>query len=249
VYPVFAEHAEAPQVTILVVVATPAIANLPDELRRDAIQVDVGNVEMLRSRPTASVYLVCLDAAMTGLLADRFAEWAASAEHRPGLIGLVEDGATPEREMLLAVGFDDVVAGGGPPATTSSVPASAARRLSARELAARIRAVYRRVRWQASRHGRLRYGALTLDLAGHSLWIDGKIIALTSIELAVVRELIKARGKPLSRADLLDTAWGDGELEVTERAVDNVILRLRRKLPRSELIETVRSVGFRVAPR
>jgi DNA-binding response OmpR family regulator len=71
---------------------------------------------------------------------------------------------------------------------------------------------------------------------------------LTSVELAVLRELMKARGRPLSRAALLDLAWGEGELEVSERAVDNVILRLRRKLPRPDLIETVRGVGFRLAP-
>ena len=58
---------------------------------------------------------------------------------------------------------------------------------------------------------------------------------------------MKARGRPLSRAQLLDAAWGDADLEISERAVDNVILRLRRKLPRPDAIETVRSVGFRIA--
>jgi DNA-binding response OmpR family regulator len=145
----------------------------------------------------------------------------------------VQDGTGRERETLLAAGFDDVVA----------TPASG------RELAARVRAVYRRVHWKGISHGRLRYGAFTLDLYGHSLWIDAKTIPLTSIELAVLRELMKARGRPLSRADLLDTAWGEADLEVSERAVDNVILRLRRKLPRPELLETVRSVGFRLATR
>jgi len=62
----------------------------------------------------------------------------------------------------------------------------------------------------------------------------------------VMRELMKARGRPLSRAELLDAAWGEGELDVSERAVDNVILRLRRKLPNPDAIETVRGVGFRL---
>ena len=55
------------------------------------------------------------------------------------------------------------------------------------------------------------------------------------------------RGRPLSRIELLDQAWGEEDLEVSERAVDNVILRLRRKLPEPDVIETVRSVGFRLA--
>ena len=74
------------------------------------------------------------------------------------------------------------------------------------------------------------------------------MISLTSIELAVMRELIKARGRLLSRAELLDAAWGGNDLEISERAVDNVILRLRRKLPQPDAIQTVRSVGFRIAP-
>jgi DNA-binding response OmpR family regulator len=146
------------------------------------------------------------------------------------LIGLIENGVTEDCEELLAAGFDDV-------ATTP---------VSTRELVARVRAVHRRVHWKGSTNGRLRYGDLTLDVYGRALWLGGKTIPLTSVELSVLRELIKARGKPLSRADLLDLAWGDGDFEVSERAVDNVILRLRRKLPRPDVIETVRSVGFRL---
>jgi DNA-binding response OmpR family regulator len=222
-----------PEVTVVTVVATPTTVSLANDLRRDAIRVEVATADVLRSAPLGPVYLFCLDAAIAVVLAERIVQWATGADHRPGLIGLVEDGATHERETLLAAGFDDVVAGP----------------LSARELAARIRAVYRRVHWKGISHGRLRFGAFTLDLDGHALWVDGKIISLTSIELAVLRELMKARGKPLSRTELLDAAWGEGDLEVSERAVDNVILRLRRKLPRPEIIETVRSVGFRIAPR
>ena len=222
-----------PQVTVVTVVTTPATVSLANDLRRDAIRVEVATADVLRAQPVGPVYLFCLDAAIAVVLAERIVQWATGVDHRPGLIGVVEDGATHERETLLAAGFDDVVAGA----------------LSARELAARIRAVYRRVHWKGITHGRLRFGAFTLDLDGHSLWVDGKIISLTSIELAVLRELMKARGKPLSRTELLDAAWGEGDLEVSERAVDNVILRLRRKLPRPEIIETVRSVGFRIAPR
>jgi DNA-binding response OmpR family regulator len=178
------------------------------------------------------VYVFWFDAALGVVLADRIVEWASACELRAGLIGVIEDGGGHEREALLAAGFDDVVAGA----------------LSARELSARVRAVHRRMHWNGARHGRLRFGVLTLDVHNHALWADGQAIPLTSIELAVMRELMKARGRPLSRAQLLDTAWGDADLEVSERAVDNVILRLRRKLPRPDSIETVRSVGFRIVP-
>lgn len=223
---------EPPRVAVVTVVTTANTQAIVSELRREMIRVELALVSVLDAPPTLPVYVVAIDAAMRAELAPRFVTWAATGELRAGLIGLVEDGTTEDQEELLAAGFDDVV----------STP------LSTRELVARVRAVHRRVFWKGVSNGRVRFGGLTLDLYGRELWIEGKTITLTSIELAVLRELMKARGKPLSRTDLLDLAWGEADLEVSERAVDNVILRLRRKLPRPELIETVRSVGFRIVP-
>ena len=222
---------QQPMVTIVAAVIAPPTHDLAAELRRDSLRVDVANADVLRQDPLPAVYVFWFDAALGVVLAERICEWAATGEIRAGLIGVIEDGGGYEREALLAAGFDDVVAG----------------KLGARELSARVRAVHRRMNWNASRHGRLRFAGFTLDLHNHALWIDGATISLTSIELAVMRELVKARGKPLSRAALLDAAWGDADLEISERAVDNVILRLRRKLPKPDAIETVHSVGFRIA--
>ncbi len=223
---------EPVRVGVITLVTTATTQEVVAELRRHAMRVDVVTAEVLHAPPALPVYVVSVDAAIAGMLADKIVAWA-STELRPGLIGLVEGGDARPCEMLLAAGFDDAVA----------VP------ISARELAGRVRAVHRRVHWKVMSNGRLRFGEITLDLYGRSLWLEGKAIALTSIELSVLRELIKARGRPLSRTELLDAAWGEGVLEVSERAVDNVILRLRRKLHRPELIETVRSVGFRLAAR
>lgn len=220
------------RVTVVTIVATPSTQQLITELRRESMHVEVASAAVLDEPPADPVYVVSLDPSFAKLVAERFVSWASTDLHA-GLIGVVEDGSQADNEVLLAAGFDDVVV----------AP------FSTRELVARIRAVHRRVHWKGMSNGRLRFGELTLDLYGRELWINGKTISLTSIELAVLRELIKARGRPLSRTELLDHAWGEGDLEVSERAVDNVILRLRRKLPRPELIETVRSVGFRIAPR
>ena len=146
---------------------------------------------------------------------------------RPGLLAVAAPTAV---EDLLAAGADDAVP----------------RHISERELAARLRALHRRLGRRAPQ-GQLRYGALTLDTMERAAWIDGTIVSITPIEQAVLVALIRAAGRALTRVALLDAAWGDGELEVSERAVDNVILRLRRKLPRPEVIETVRGVGFRLA--
>jgi len=224
---------EPVRVAVMTLVTTATTQAVIAELRRSAMHVELVTAEVLHAPPTMPVYIVSVDAAIASVLADKIVGWAAACELRPGLIGLVEEGGPRQCEALLAAGFDDAVV----------TP------LSERELAGRVRAVHRRVFWKGVSNGRLRFGELTLDLYGRALWVDGKTVSLTSIELSVLRELMKARGRPLSRTELLDAAWGEGELEVSERAVDNVILRLRRKLPRPDLIETVRSVGFRLAGR
>jgi DNA-binding response OmpR family regulator len=218
-------------VTVVAMASTPSVQAVIAELRRGAMQVELRTAEILETPPQAPVYVVALDPPITGATAERLVGWAAESALRPGLIGLIESGSARDCEAVLAAGFDDV----------------AVTPVSTRELAARVRAVHRRVHWKGVANGRLRFGELTLDLYGRSLWFRGRTISLTSIELAVLRELIKARGRPLSRIELLDQAWGEEDLEVSERAVDNVILRLRRKLPEPDVIETVRSVGFRLA--
>lgn len=224
---------EPVRVGVVTLVTTATTQEVVAELRRHAMSVEVVTADVMLDAPVLPVYVVSVDAAIAAMVADKIVAWGTASDLHPGLIGLVEGGGARQCEILLVAGFDDAVA----------CP------ISARELAGRVRAVHRRVHWKAMSNGRLRFGEMTLDLYGRSLWLDGKAIALTSIELAVLRELIKARGRPLSRTELLDAAWGEGELEVSERAVDNVILRLRRKLQRPELIETVRSVGFRLAGR
>jgi DNA-binding response OmpR family regulator len=219
------------RVTVVTFVTTPHTQAVVAELRRGAMQVELRTGDVLEDPPQAPVYVTAVEPSTSGTLVERIVAWASDSALRPGLIGLIENGSPRDCEALLAAGFDD--------ATVTPV--------STRELAARVRAVHRRVHWKGVANGRLRFGELTLDLYGRALWFRGKTISLTSIELAVLRELIKARGRPLSRIELLDRAWGEEDLEVSERAVDNVILRLRRKLPEPDVIETVRSVGFRLA--
>lgn len=226
------DPATAPQAILVAAVPNaPTVQHLASDLRREFANLEIASADVLRSPAALAVYVFCFDRAIGVLLSTEIATWAGKTPRRAGLIGVIEDGSGDEREALLTAGFDDVVTG----------------RLSTRELTVRIRAVHRRLHWGGARDGRLRFGAFTLDLENHALWTEGMTIPLTPVELAVMRELIKARGKPLSRVELLDAAWGAGELDVSERAVDNVILRLRRKLPRPDAIETVRAVGFRLA--
>jgi DNA-binding response OmpR family regulator len=222
---------EALRVTVVAASPSPSVHAIVAELRRGAMQVELRGDDAFTAPPQVPVHVVALAPTTDRHTLERIVAWASDATLRAGLIGLVEHGIAADCETVLAAGFDD----------------AAVTPVSPRELAARVRAVHRRVHWKGMANGRLRFGELTLDLYGRALWYRGKTIPLTSIELAVLRELIKARGRPLSRIELLDHAWGEEDLEVSERAVDNVILRLRRKLPDPDVIETVRSVGFRLA--
>ena len=214
-----------------------ASAPLPPELvsglREELRDVQIGNRDEFEvAALLGHVYVVAIAAAQPIEWFERIYAWANGIDPPAGIVAVIVDGKPVDAECALLGGFDDVV--------MSSV--------SSRELSARSRAVSRRVYWRRlARPGRIRFGAITVDLDGHSLWLDGQVIPLTATELAVMRALVRARGRALTRVDLLDGAWGDVELDVSERAVDNVILRLRRKMPRPERIQTVRGVGFRIA--
>jgi len=147
------------------------------------------------------------------------------------VIGGAPDGGHADAERALAAGMDDFVAGHG----------------SAREIAARVRALARRARRRPS-SDHLRWGRVSVDAERHEAWIDSRRVALTTMELALLTRLVEVRGKALSRIELLDQVWGKDNLEVGLRAVDNLVLRLRRKLG-SRVIVTVRGAGFRVADR
>jgi DNA-binding response OmpR family regulator len=221
-------------VTLAVQGGAPAVDTLVGELRREVVEVEIEPIGVLLTTHESdrSVVLVGFGGAIDPDLCARLVAWADARRPRIGLIAWAPAAAPADAEVALSAGFDDVVVGGR----------------SARELAARIRAVHRRVHRQSQqRSSRLRYAGLMLDTDGHELWLDGRSLPLTGTEMSVVRALMRAAGRTMSRAELLDHAWGSANFEISERAVDNVILRLRRKLGRPELIQTVRGVGFRLS--
>ena len=183
--------------------------------------------------PLDAIVVVALAAPIDRTIVARVIAWADLRATRPGLIACVDGGDTPDAEVALAGGLDDVIIG-------------AAGAISPRELVARIRAVDRRVRRAARIPEHLRYGALVLAVGEQTVWIDGAPRALSRGEFALLRALIAAGGAAMTRAALLDAAWGARKVGVGERAVDNVILSLRRIVGPARIV-TVRGVGFRLA--
>lgn len=114
------------------------------------------------------------------------------------------------------------------------------------ELVARIRAVQRRSAVVPA-EGVLRAGVIELDRERWTLTVEGKPVTLTPKEFGVLRALLEARGRVLTREYLLETVWGyRAAHDPDTRTVDVHVWRLRRKLGAARrYIITVRNVGYR----
>jgi two-component system phosphate regulon response regulator OmpR len=119
-----------------------------------------------------------------------------------------------------------------------------------RELLARIAAIQRRRPTAAhldTGEGRVTFGPFVLDLGRMSLTRDGKAIDLTTREFVLLKVLLQHAGRPLSRAQIIDLAMGR-DAEVTDRAVDVQIVRLRKLIEADaanpEWIKTVWGHGY-----
>lgn len=118
---------------------------------------------------------------------------------------------------------------------------------SPRELVARIKAVLRRATEKEKLPEIFQSGDLRIDFARISVTVKGKPVTLTAKEFELLKTLLKAKGRVLSRDYLLDTIWGfDHAMEIQTRTVDVHIRTLRKKL-KSEAgkIVTVKNYGYR----
>jgi phosphate regulon transcriptional regulator PhoB len=118
---------------------------------------------------------------------------------------------------------------------------------SPKEVLARVRAVLRRSRAPMP-SAPLTVGGIALDDATHRATVDGQPLALTPKEFDLLRALLEARGRVLSREFLLDRVWGYARAgEIESRTVDVHVRRLRAKLGREgDRILTVKNVGYRL---
>lgn len=100
-----------------------------------------------------------------------------------------------------------------------------------------------RLMGQARPMRRLVAGDVELDTVQRTVTVAGVIVACSSAELQLLRALMEADGRVLTRAELGHTTGDDDE-----RGYNLRIHRLRAKLATSERvrIETVRTVGYRL---
>jgi DNA-binding response OmpR family regulator len=118
---------------------------------------------------------------------------------------------------------------------------------SVRELLARIKSILRRTQPGEREAGSFVAGTLNVDFARYTVQIKGKPVALSSKEFEFLKILVLAKGKALTRDQLLEQVWGhDPSLEIDTRTIDQHIARLRDKLgSESKRVITVKNVGYR----
>jgi DNA-binding response OmpR family regulator len=146
---------------------------------------------------------------------------------------LTARGEEPDRVSGLTLGADDYVV----------------KPFSPRELVARVKAILRRGRLEASREERvLSHEGLIMDLEKHKVTLEGRPALLTPHEFELLRTLMAAPGKVFSREELLDRLYPRQEATVIGRVVDVHIGKLRQKIEKDSsnprYILTVRGIGY-----
>lgn len=200
---------------------------------RHELLVGAAEAAVRRERPVAAVLDIGLP---DGSGLDLCRRWRADADPAlatlPTLL-LTARGEEIDRVLGLEAGADDYLP----------------KPFSPRELVARVRALLRR---SAMPHPAALPAGLVLDEGGQRVLHAGRPLPLTRREFGLLRELILARGRILSREALLDRVWG-AQVDPADRTVDTHLKTLRAKLREAglpaDLIVTHRGLGYALEER
>lgn len=203
-------------------------------LRESGLAVEVAEsgeraLELVERSPAGSFDLLLLD-----VMLPQSSGWEVLARLRQRgdptpVIFLTARSAVEERVKGLKLGADDYVI----------------KPFEFSELLARIEAVRRR----HARPTRLELGPLQLDLERHAVTCRGVRIEMSPREFDLLLALGRARGRVVTREELLRTVWGM-DFEPGTNVVNVLVARLRRRLEpwAPELVRTVVGAGYALDP-
>jgi two-component system, OmpR family, response regulator VanR len=198
-------------------------------LRREGLAVDVaadGSEALLKARVTR-YDVVVLDRDLPEVHGDEVCRLLTAERPETRVLMLTAASGVEDRVEGLALGADDYL----------SKPFAFA------ELVARVRALGRRA--GPARPPVLERGGVTLDPARREVLRDGRPVALSPKEHAVLEVLLEADGAVVSAEELLERAW-DEQVDPLTNSVRMVVMTLRRKLGAPPVIETVAGAGYRL---
>ncbi|MEU2154218.1 response regulator transcription factor [Streptomyces sp. NPDC019396] len=202
---------------------------IADGLRQEAFAVDVvHDGEAALERLAVNEYdVMVLDRDLPKVHGDVVCGRVAASGAGVRILMLTVSTTVAERVAGLSLGADDYLA----------------KPFAFAELVARIRALGRRAR--AAAPPVLECAGLRLDPHLRETYRDGRYIALSRKEFAVLEELLRAQGAPVSAEMLLERVW-DENIDPFTTIVRVTIRSLRRKLGGPGVVETVTGVGYRV---
>ena len=187
------------------------------------------NVEQFLEEESPALMLV--DRNLPGTEGSEFVAYLRSAGYDIPVIFLTAKDRESELEEGFGAGGDDYIC----------------KPFRPRELVLRINALLRRT-GALQRQERLKYKALTMDLAEKKLLVNGEPVALTNLEFNLLHTFMKHIDKPLTRDFLREEAWGQEGEGVNDNAVNVAINRLKNKIdPESEqnYFHPVWGVGYK----
>ncbi|GGK75334.1 transcriptional regulatory protein CutR [Sphaerisporangium melleum] len=199
-------------------------------LRRRAIAVDVAydGAEALERLCHTGYDVVVLDRDLPELHGDEVCRRLAASGAGGRVLMLTAAGRVGDRVEGLSLGADDYLT----------------KPFAFSELVARIRTLARRT--APRRPAVLEQAGVRLDLAVRGVHRDGRPVALTRKEFAVLAELLRAGGEAVTPRQLVARAW-DENIESGTGALRVTITTLRRKLGEPDLIETLPGRGYRLS--
>lgn len=220
---------------ILLVEDDPALAaSSLDGLRAlgfEADHVSTGHTALSVATAASAPYdVVLLDLGLPDIDGQEVCRRIRSASEVP-IIVLSARGDEADRVIALELGADDYLT----------------KPYGMRELAARIRAVLRRVQSLpvAPSAATQELGRLTIDRRTQRVHVDGTEIALTAKEFDVLAYLADDPGAVRRRTEILEHVW-EGHWYGATKTVDAHVAAIRKKLGDPAWIEAVRGVGFRL---
>jgi two-component system response regulator CpxR len=201
---------------------------LREFLQREGFQVDVahdgkaGLEKVSKDAPD----LIVLDVMLPGMDGFEILRRLRQQGRIPVLM-LTARGEDVDRIVGLELGADDYLA----------------KPFNPRELAARIRAILRRMEPHPT-DSRVEVNGVTLDPGSREVVQDGKHVDLTTVEFDILEHLMRSAGRVLSRDALMEALY-NRKATAFDRSMDMHISHLRRKLEGERtLIKTVRGVGY-----
>jgi two-component system alkaline phosphatase synthesis response regulator PhoP len=218
---------------ILVVEDEPALAILlENDLKLEGYEVEAvrdGETALAKGRQ-AEFSLILLDVILPRKDGFEVCRELRRAGVRAPIILLTARTQEAEKVLGLELGADDYVT----------------KPFSPRELRARIKAALRRATEAVP--ATFRFGEVEVDFQKCQLRRCGKPVDVTALELKLLEAFVRARGRALSRNQLLDEVWGPGTF-ISDRVVDNHITRLRKKIEAKpaepRYLVSVRGIGYR----